>query len=97
MLLAFGAAGRDPALHGDSACEFDASREASDHLAFGHGVHYCLGAPLGRMEADIALRALFAAFPDIALAVPREQLVPQASFIANGHREMPVVLRPATV
>ncbi|MER5898175.1 cytochrome P450 [Streptomyces sp. NPDC001876] len=96
ILLAFGAAGRDPALHGDSACEFDAARESSDHLAFGHGVHYCLGAPLGRMEADIALRALFAAFPDIALAVPEDRLVPQASFIANGYRELPVVLRPAT-
>ncbi|MFE6977987.1 cytochrome P450 [Streptomyces sp. NPDC057682] len=94
ILLAFGAAGRDPALHGDTACEFDATRVSPDHLAFGHGVHFCLGAPLGRMEADIALRALFDAFPDLALAVPEGQLRPQASFIANGYRELPVVLRP---
>lgn len=97
ILLAFGAAGRDPAVHGDRACEFDATRESSDHLAFGHGVHFCLGAPLGRMEADIALRALFAAFPDLALAVPESELVPQASFIANGYRELPMILRPAEV
>ncbi|MGW2659077.1 cytochrome P450, partial [Streptomyces sp. NPDC001478] len=69
---------------------------SSEHLAFGHGVHFCLGAPLGHMEADIALRALFDAFPDLALAVPEDQLVPQASFIANGYRELPVVLRPVT-
>lgn len=97
ILLAFGAAGRDPAVHGESACEFDATRDSMDHLAFGHGVHFCLGAPLGRMEADIALRALFDAFPDIELAVPRDELVPQQSFIANGYQRLPVVLRPAAV
>ncbi|MGW0940606.1 cytochrome P450 family protein [Streptomyces sp. NPDC002666] len=97
ILLAFGAAGRDPAVHGDSACEFDATRESMDHLAFGHGVHFCLGAPLGRMEADIALRALFGAFPDLALAVPESELVPQASFIAHGYQQLPVILRPADV
>jgi 2-hydroxy-5-methyl-1-naphthoate 7-hydroxylase len=97
ILLAFGAAGRDPAVHGDSAGHFDATRVAKDHLAFGHGVHYCLGAPLARMEADIALRALFDTFPDLALAVSQDQLRPQESFIANGHRELPVTLGvPAT-
>jgi 2-hydroxy-5-methyl-1-naphthoate 7-hydroxylase len=92
ILLAFGAAGRDPALHGGSADHFDAARAVKDHLAFGHGVHYCLGAPLARMEADIALRALFGAFPELALAVPVDQLRPQESFIANGHQELPVTL-----
>ncbi|MEV0579152.1 cytochrome P450 [Streptomyces sp. NPDC050392] len=43
ILLAFGAAGRDPSVHGDTACEFDVTRESSDHLAFGHGVHFFLG------------------------------------------------------
>ncbi|WP_326673686.1 cytochrome P450 [Streptomyces sp. NBC_01257] len=97
ILLAFGAAGRDPSVHGDTACEFDVTRESSDHLAFGHGVHFFLGAPLGRMEAGIALRALFDAFPDLALAVPVSELVPQASFIANGFQRLPVILRPAAV
>lgn len=94
ILLAYGAAGRDPAVHGAGADEFDAARESTDHLAFGHGVHFCLGAPLGRMEADIALRALFGAFPHLALAVPGSELVPQASFIANGYQQLPVILRP---
>ncbi|MFG2137274.1 cytochrome P450 [Streptomyces sp. NPDC048650] len=93
ILLAFGAAGRDPAVHGDSADDFDAARAVKDHLAFGHGVHYCLGAPLAKMEADLALRALFGTFPDLRLAVPEGELRPQESFIANGHQKLPVVLR----
>lgn len=97
ILLAFGAAGRAPAFHGYSACEFDATRESTDHLAFGHGVHFCLGAPLGRMEAHFALRALFGAFPDLALAVPESELVPQASFIAHDYQRLPVIPRPAEV
>lgn len=92
IILAFGAAGRDPALHGDNSERFDATRTVKDHLAFGHGVHYCLGAPLARMEADIALRALFSAFPHLTLAVPEDELQPQESFIANGHRALPVIL-----
>lgn len=95
ILLAFGAAGRDPELHGDTAGTFDAARDDKDHLAFGHGVHFCLGAPLARMEADIALRALFGRFPDLDLAVPADELEPQESFIANGHRSLPIRLRPA--
>jgi cytochrome P450 len=45
-------------------------RDTSGHVAFGHGVHYCLGAPLARMEAEVALGALLARFPRISLAVP---------------------------
>ncbi|MCE7080128.1 cytochrome P450 [Streptomyces sp. ST2-7A] len=94
ILLAFGAAGRDPALHGATADDFDPTRADKEHLAFGHGVHYCLGAPLARMEADIALRSLFARFPRMRLAVPRTELRPQQSFIANSHQELPVILDP---
>jgi cytochrome P450 len=96
ILLAFGAAGRDPALHGETADAFDLTRTEKDHLAFGYGIHYCLGAPLARMEADIALRALFEHFPHLALAVPREELQQQESFIANGLQTFPVRLMPAT-
>ena len=49
------AAGRDPAEHGETAGEFDLAREDKQHLAFGHGVHFCMGAPLARLEAGIAL------------------------------------------
>ncbi|GAB3120846.1 cytochrome P450 [Streptomyces calidiresistens] len=92
ILLAFGAAGRDPDLH-DHPATFDLTRSnPGDHTAFGHGAHYCPGAPLARMEAAIALPALFARFPRLALATDPDLLVPQESFIANGHRELPVTL-----
>ncbi len=96
IILAFGAAGRDPALNGESADAFDLTREEREHMAFGHGVHYCLGAPLARLEASIALPALFERFPDMRLAVEPAELVPQASFIANGHRSLPVHLKPVS-
>jgi 2-hydroxy-5-methyl-1-naphthoate 7-hydroxylase len=92
ILVAFGAAGRDPALHGESADTFDITRADKEHLAFGHGVHYCIGAPLARLEATVALPALFERFPDLRLAVPTEELLPQETFIANGHRSLPVLL-----
>jgi cytochrome P450 len=96
VLLAFGAAGRDPALHGEDADAFDLTRSEREHLAFGYGVHFCLGAPLARMEAAIALPALFERFPDMRLAAGPDGLTPQASFIANGHRTLPVHLKPVS-
>lgn len=96
ILASYAAAGRHPDLHGPSADTFDLTRVNKHHLAFGHGVHVCLGAALARMEAETALRALFTRFPDLALASPASTLRPGESFISNGHRELPVVLRPAT-
>jgi cytochrome P450 len=93
ILLAFGAAGRDPVAHGRTANEFDLTRTDKDHLAFGHGVHHCIGAPLARMEASIALPALFAHFPDLELAVPATELKPLPTYIYNGFVELPVRLR----
>ncbi|GLX06640.1 cytochrome P450 [Microbispora sp. NBRC 16548] len=96
ILASYAAAGRDPAQHGADADRFDITRSTRrDHLAFGHGAHYCLGAPLARLEAGIALPALFARFPDITLAVPAEELRPLASFIANGHAKLPITLQPS--
>jgi cytochrome P450 len=94
ILAAYGAAGRDPEHHGDDAHLFDITRANKDHLSFGHGVHYCLGVSLARLEAESALPALFGRFPDMELAVPREDLVPMGSFISNGHRSLPVLLQP---
>ncbi|MDI2132545.1 cytochrome P450 family protein [Yinghuangia seranimata] len=93
ILIAYAAAGRDPGVHGADAGAFDLKREAKDHLAFGHGVHFCLGAPLARLEARIALPALFDRFPNLALAVPADELEPMESFISNGHKALPVRLR----
>ena len=93
ILASYAAIGRHPDLHGDTADAFDITRALKDHLAFGHGVHFCLGAQLARMEAETALRMLFERFPDLAFA-PGSELRPLESLISNGHRALPVVLRP---
>jgi 2-hydroxy-5-methyl-1-naphthoate 7-hydroxylase len=97
ILASYAAAGRDPDHHGATADEYDINRGDKTHLAFGHGVHYCLGAPLARLEAEVALPALFARFPDLALAVPAEDLRPLESFISNGHDTLPVRLNTSPI
>ncbi|RPF39135.1 cytochrome P450 [Streptomyces sp. TLI_185] len=93
ILAAYAAAGRHPGKYGGDADRFDVTRVDKEHLAFGYGVHFCLGAPLGRLEARIALPALFDRFPGLQLAVPQQELEPVDSFISNGHRSLPVHLR----
>ncbi|WP_143674734.1 cytochrome P450, partial [Streptomyces caniscabiei] len=90
ILAAYAAAGRSHERHGKDADVFDVSRADKEHLAFGHGVHHCLGAPLGRLEARIALPALFTRFPDLRLASTEADLGHVESFISNGHRHLPV-------
>ncbi|MCB5163415.1 cytochrome P450 [Streptomyces bambusae] len=92
ILMGFGATGRDPKLHGADADRFDITRPNKTHLSLGHGAHYCMGAPLARMEAAIALPALFSRFPDLEIAVPDEALDPMPSFIMNGPLTLPVRL-----
>ncbi len=92
ILAAYAAAGRDSAVHGADADVFDVTRTNKEHLAFGHGAHFCLGAPLARMEAAIALPRLFDRFPGLTLAAPAEGLRPVESFISNGHLTLPAVL-----
>lgn len=91
ILVAFGAHGRDPSVH-DARDDFHIDRADKQHLAFGHGIHYCLGAPLARLEARVALPALFARFPRIRLATSEEHLQQQPSFISNDYRTVPVHL-----
>ena len=93
ILIGFAQAGRDPELHGETADQFDITRANKEHLALGHGSHYCMGAALARLEAEIALPALFDRFPDLTLAVRPEDLESQGTFIMNGHREVPVYLK----
>ncbi|MDF3290132.1 cytochrome P450 family protein [Streptomyces silvisoli] len=92
ILPNYAAAGRDPAHHDPDADQFDIARPHTDHLAFGHGVHHCLGAPLARLEARIALPALFDRFPGLQLAIEAERLRPVESFIAHGLSALPVHL-----
>lgn len=94
IVAAYAAAGRDPGLYGDDGGRFDVMRATKEHLSFGHGVHFCLGAPLARLEAAVALPALFARFPEMSPAAAPDKLSPVESFISNGHRALPVRLRP---
>jgi cytochrome P450 len=95
ILVNYSAVGRDPELHGESAGAFDITRDDKEHLSFGHGPHYCLGAGVARMVATEGLSRLFARFPDLSLAVPETELQPLPTFIMNGHRSLPVRLTAA--
>lgn len=92
VLVNFAAIGRDPAVHGETADDFDITRAVKDHLSFGAGLYRCIGYPLAWLEATIALPALFERFPDLSLAVKPEELEPQVTFIMNGLLSLPVRL-----
>ena len=91
VLLAISSADRDPAQFVGSD-RLDLGRDTSRHLAFGHGIHYCLGAPLARMEAEVALGALLARFPQISLAAPPDELRWRPVSLMNGLESLPVRL-----
>ncbi|MFF3203900.1 cytochrome P450 [Streptomyces sp. NPDC002962] len=95
ITVGFAAAGRDPELHPRCPERFDPTRPGKEHLAFGHGPHFCLGAHLARLEADVALSTLFGRLPDLALAHPGRQPARVESFIINGPLGLEVVPRPA--
>jgi 2-hydroxy-5-methyl-1-naphthoate 7-hydroxylase len=95
VLAGYSAAGRDKAAHGPDADRFDITRSGgARHLSLGHGPHYCLGSPLARMEATIALEQLFARFPELDLAIPEAELPWHASFVGNSVQKLPVRTRP---
>jgi cytochrome P450 len=85
-------ANRDPARFAD-ADRLDLGRDAGGHLAFGHGIHYCLGAPLARLEGEIAFGALLDRFPSLSLAVPASSLRWRQSSLIHGLETLPVRLR----
>ncbi|MBE1573248.1 cytochrome P450 [Amycolatopsis roodepoortensis] len=71
----------------------DVTRTAAGHLAFGHGIHYCVGAPLARLEAEIALRGLLERFPALSLDAEPETLRWRESTLVHGLETLPVRLR----
>jgi cytochrome P450 len=71
---------------------FDIAREPNAHLAFGEGIHYCLGAPLARMEGAIAIGAALARFPGLHLLNPMQQLTYKGSYFLRGLAELPMAL-----
>ena len=88
IALVLGAAGRDPALWPDPD-QFDPSRPLQTHAAFGGGIHFCLGAPLARLELQVALPALFASFPQLSLAEP-----PRYAMSYHFHKLDRLMVRP---
>ncbi|MFD2473803.1 cytochrome P450 family protein [Amycolatopsis silviterrae] len=87
-------ANRDPERFPDPD-KLDVTRPPGGHLAFGHGIHYCVGAPLARLEAEIALGSLLARFPELSLAVPAESVVYRPSSLVHGVLALPVRLKGA--
>ena len=73
----------------------DLARENNKHLAFGFGTHYCLGAPLARLESRIALETLLRRFPDLRLAQSVEKLPWRRGIVLRGLEKLPVLLGPA--
>jgi cytochrome P450 len=63
-------------------------------MAFGHGLHFCLGAPLARLEARIAVGSLLARFPHLTLAVPAEKLRWRENLLIHGLTTLPLTLAP---
>lgn len=87
VVTVLGAANHDPAVFADPD-QLRLGRTENKQVAFGHGIHFCLGAPLARVEAEIALPALLARFPTLRLA--SESLEWQASIVFHGLTALPL-------
>ncbi len=91
VLSVITSANRDPAQFPEPG-RLDLRRDASGHVAFGYGIHYCLGASLARMEAEVAFGALLARFPRMSLAGSPEELRWRQVSLMNGLESLPVRL-----
>jgi cytochrome P450 len=91
VLLALGSANRDPAAY-ERPDELDVGSGAGSGLAFGHGIHYCLGSQLARLEGEIAFRALLELLPPLTLAGEPSDLVWHNSILLRGLTRLPVRL-----
>ncbi|MEV8533214.1 cytochrome P450 [Streptomyces sp. NPDC051211] len=89
VMLSLAAASRDPE-HFSDPDRFNIRRTARCHLAFGHGIHHCLGAPLARVEGRIAVETLLRRLPDLALAVEPDSLVRRPGTMLRGLAGLPV-------
>ncbi|MEU9709393.1 cytochrome P450 [Streptomyces sp. NPDC047967] len=93
VVISYRAIGRDTEQHGPDADTFDITRPTRNrHMTFGHGPHICPGAALSRVEAGIALPALFARFPELRLAVPDEEITRLPVMTQNDMAAFPVLL-----
>jgi cytochrome P450 len=87
VVVGIGAANRDPAVFPDPD-RFDVARSDNHHLSFGFGSHFCLGAPLARLEAEIAFQALLGRFPGLRLATEKVSYRPNV--VLRGLTSLPV-------
>ncbi|MDU0292766.1 cytochrome P450 [Saccharothrix longispora] len=100
VMINLGTAGRDPLTHGPTATRFDPTRvpvtgnAALGHASFGHGIHYCLGHHLARIEVRAAITALRARHPDLSLTADAAELVRDDKVVPNTFASIPVRLEP---
>jgi cytochrome P450 len=96
VIISLAAANRDPTRYANPEL-LDLERDGARHLAFGHGIHHCLGAPLARMEGHLALGSLLRTFPELSLAVPVSELHwgHGDGLVLRGLTELPVIPGPA--
>ncbi|GHB40949.1 cytochrome P450 hydroxylase [Streptomyces xanthochromogenes] len=93
VLVVLAAADRDPERFGDPDT-LDLGRRDNQHLGYGHGIHYCLGAPLARLEGQTALATLLRRLPDLRLAAEPDDLRWRGGLIMRGLRTLPVEFTP---
>ncbi|SFR29152.1 Cytochrome P450 [Lentzea waywayandensis] len=89
VLLDNGAANHDPTVFTEPD-RVDITRKAAAHLTFGHGLHYCIGAPLARMELQAVFSQLIQRFPTMRLAVPVKNLTIRRDVLTGGLMALPV-------
>lgn len=92
IIISLNSANHDPEVF-ENPDLFDISREKSPHLAFGKGIHLCLGAPLARLEGEIAITSLMQRFPEMNLAVGKDELEWRPGMIVRGVKEIPLYLK----
>ncbi|WP_040167490.1 cytochrome P450 [Microbacterium gorillae] len=90
VMVALDAGDRDPKSADSDPNVFDIRRESKGHLAFGHGIHTCMGAPLARLELQIVLRKLLERIPTLRLAVPADEIAVKSDAKIFGLYELPV-------
>jgi cytochrome P450 len=98
VIINLASASRDENQYADAE-QLDVERPTARHLAFGHGIHFCLGAPLARMEGELAFRALLARFPQLRLAVADDALHwgHGDGLVLRGLTDLPVIPGPEAV
>ncbi|PGR71534.1 cytochrome P450 [Bacillus thuringiensis] len=89
VVIALASANRDETVF-ENPEVFDITRENNRHIAFGHGSHFCLGAPLARLEAKIAITNLFNRMPELKIKGNREEIKWQGNYLMRSLEELPL-------